>query len=92
MSQEQGDPLPEGGGKKRPLRLLGPLARPGLHIVFGVLCMLAFTWPFLTFAKPSHTWLFLHGAWMLSVGLLLLMGLADRRAGAKELEEDSDSG
>jgi hypothetical protein len=92
MSQEQGESPHGARGRKRPLRLRGALARPGLHIVFGVLCTLAFTWPFLTFGQPSHTWIFLHGAWMLSVGLLFLMSLAERRVGAKEREEDVDDG
>lgn len=68
------------------------LARPGLHVVFGLVFLIVFAWPFVAFKRPAATWIFLHASWLGAVGLLALCGLADGRAPPDEIEDEVDLG
>lgn len=44
------------------------LRNPILHVLLGAFFLAVFTWPFIAFEKPIHTWMFLYGSWALAIG------------------------
>ena len=65
-------------------RVLGLFGRPAFHVLLGLGFLVLFTWPFLGFSRPIHTWIYLHVIWAIAVVVLLLTG----RAGEPDPEDE----
>jgi hypothetical protein len=60
-------------------RLLKFLAGSELGLLSTVLFAGLYTWPFLTFARPSATFRFIFAAWMLHIALIAVTSFARKR-------------
>jgi hypothetical protein len=60
-------------------RLLRFLAGPELGLLSTLIFAGLYTWPFLTFARPSATFRFVFTAWMLHIALIALTSFARKR-------------
>lgn len=66
--------------QRHPLHAI--IGRPAIHLLLGVAFAVAFFWPIFALTRPTATFHFLYGAWL--IALLALLGISRAAPGSSD--------